>query len=79
MYTRSEMREMTNDELNVIAIEKNKRNRPIPEAKYAQELIWERRIHVRETIVDECEGWIDPYDEDYQSYLDSIDFMDFLW
>ena len=53
MYTRSEMREMTNEELIVIAMEKNKRNRPTLEAKYAQELIWERRIHVRETFVDE--------------------------
>ena len=30
MYTRSEMREMTSEELNVIACEKNKRNLPTP-------------------------------------------------
>ena len=78
MYTRSEMREMTNEELNVIAMEKNKRNRPTPEAKYAQELIWGKRIKVRETFIDEYEGWIDPYDEDFQDYLDFVDAMDFI-
>ena len=78
MYTKSEMREMTNEELNVIGCEKNKRNLPTPEAKYAQELIWERRIEVRESFVDDYEGWVEVYNEEFQEFLDYVDFIDFL-
>lgn len=78
MYTRSEMREMTNEELNIIAMDKNKRGRFTPEAKYAQELIWERRISTRNNIFDEYEGWADPYDEKFQCYLDAVEFWDYI-
>lgn len=78
MYTRNEMREMTNEELNVIALKKNTRNLPTPEAKYAQELIWKRKIHVREIFVDEYEGEVDLYNEDFQDYLDFLEMLDFI-
>ena len=78
MYTRSEMREMTNEELNLIAMERNKKNCFTSDALFAQELIWERRIDVRESFVDDYEGWIDPYNEDFQEYLDYLEIMDFI-
>lgn len=78
MYTRSEMREMTNEELNLIALKKNTRKLATPEAKYAQELIWERKIQVRKKLEDEYEGEVDLYSEDFQSYLDFVEMMDFI-
>ena len=78
MYTRSEMREMTNEELNLIALKKNTRKLATPEAKYAQELIWERKIHVKEIFVDEYEGEVDLYNEDFQDYLDFLEMLDFI-
>ena len=65
-----EMREMTNEELNVIAMEKNRKNRFTQTAIYAQQLIWERRIEVKERLVDDYEGWVDPYDEGLWEWRD---------
>lgn len=78
MYTKSEMQMMSNEELNIIAQKKNKRGIAVPEAKYAQELIWERRFYSCNRFEDDYEGWIDPYDEGYQEYLDYVEFMDCL-
>ena len=46
MFKRSQMREMSNEELKVIAQKKNKIGVATEEALYAQELIWSRRIHI---------------------------------
>lgn len=72
------MRKMTSEELKVIAREKNKRNLATSEAKYAQELIWERKIQIRERIVDDCEGLIDMYDEKFHEFLDYVELVDFI-
>ena len=78
MHTRSEMREMTREELNLIAQGKNKRGRVTPEAKYAQELIWKRRFYTERRFYDEYEGWLDVYDEEFQEYLDFENELDFI-
>lgn len=67
-----------NTQINVIAQKKNKRGIATSEAKYAQELIWEKRFYSETRFVDDYEGWIDPYDEDFQEYLDFEAFMDFI-
>ena len=76
MYSKSEMRKLSNEELNLIAQYKNSKGVATKEAKNAQELIWERRFYVREHIVDSYTGAVDVYDEDFQEYLDIVYFGD---
>lgn len=78
MYTKSEMRRMSNEELNAIAQEKNAKGIATEEAKYAQELIWERRFPGTERIEDDYTGLADINDEDFQEYLDVMEFWDVL-
>ena len=72
------MIEMTNDELNIIAMEKDKRGCATLEAMYAQELIWNRRFQTRSSVYDDYEGWADLYDEKFQNYLDGVSYWDYL-
>ena len=76
MYQISKMNELSNEALNVLAQEKNRQGIATSKARYAQELLWERRIQVRENIVDDYEGTIDIYDETIQDYLDFIDILE---
>ena len=78
MYQKSKMSELTNEALNVLAQEKNRKGNATSKARYAQELLWERRIQVRENIVDDYEDTIDVYDEAIQDYLDFIDIVEFI-
>lgn len=78
MYTKSEMRRMSNEELNAIAQEKNAKGIATEQAKYAQELIWERRFPETEYIVDDYTGSVDIHDEGFQEYLDVVEFWDVL-
>ena len=79
MYTRREMKQMSNEELNVIAQGKKKRRVATPEARIAQEIIWERRFYTTKSLCDDYEGWIDYDDENVQEHYDVVDVMSFLW
>ena len=79
MYTKREMKKMSNEELKVIAQRKNKIRVATQEAKIAQEIIWERRFYTIEYLQDDYEGWID-YEEEYvQGHYDVVEMMDYLW
>ena len=75
---KSKVRKMKRGELKVISCQKNRKGIATPMARYAQELIWEDVITVRHRFEDDYEGWIDPYDEEYQEYLDYLEFLDCL-
>lgn len=79
MYTKREMKKMSNEELKVIAQRKNKIRVATQEAKIAQEIIWERRFYTTEYLQDDYEGWIDYEDEDVQGHYDVVEMMDYLW
>lgn len=76
MYTRREMKQMSNEELNVIAQEKNKRRVATSQAKIAQEIIGERHFYTKEYLCDDYEGWIDYDDEEVQGHYDVVEMMD---
>lgn len=57
MHTKRELKKMTTEELRLIALEKNAKKLATTRARYAQEIIWSRRLHVREQPVDDYDGW----------------------
>lgn len=75
---KSDMEALSNEELNVIAQEKNSKNLPTEMAKTAQKIIWDRRIQPENRVVDEYSGKADVNDERYQNAQDFQTFVDYL-
>lgn len=66
MYTRNQMESMSNEELNVIAQQKNEKRTATKEALQAQKIIWSRRFYVapRQTLFSE----LDDMQRNFMSY-----------
>ena len=66
MHTRKDMENMSNEELNIIAQQKNKRGIATKEARKAQEMIWNRRFYITSNLND----WVrlDDMQNNFRSY-----------
>lgn len=79
MVSKSEMKQMTREQLREVAKERNKKGIAIPAATYAQHLLWEERYPEKKRLVDDYEGWIDEEDERGQELLAEISEWRYLW
>ena len=70
MISKYKMYSMSNEQLFLISLEKNSKGNATKQARYAQEVIWERKCD-REFLIDiSCQ--YDNYDEVYQNLIDGV-------